>query len=144
MTPHAVVVGGEPGGHEHGVESGHRPVEAGQGPAERGREPFAGVHAGVGEQHVGEQPFVVAGLAAVKRGGGAYTPRPRRPASQDNTHDRPPTTALRIALNALTAAHMTANRTNKRGTAMLDAARPGGLACYRVVGARLSRPTCSP
>ena len=29
---------------------------------------------------------------------------------------------------------MTANRTNKRGTALLDAARPGGLACYRVVG----------
>ena len=45
-------------------------------------------------------------------------PRPRGPAAQDITLDRPTTTALRTALNALTAAYMTVNRTNKRDTAL--------------------------
>ena len=90
---HAVDVDGEPGGHEHGVESGHRPVEAGQ-----------------------VEPSVVTSRSRAPRGPAA--PRPRGPAAQDITLDRPTTTALRTALNALTAAYMTVNRTNKRDTAL--------------------------
>ena len=87
---HAVDVDGEPGGHEHGVESGHRPVEAGQ-----------------------VEPSVVTSRSRAPRGPAA--PRPRgpghhpRPAHHDRPADRP---------HALTAAYMTVNRTNKRDTAL--------------------------